>query len=155
MPASRRLFFASIYIMLFAACSRPPRLSPFTSDGCSLFPDKDYLSGASWCGCCVEHDYAYWKGGSDADRLAADLANEDCIIKRTGDTTVAHMVFRANRAGGSKHYPTWYRWGYGWPYEMKAIPDSSRQRMIGERGGTDRAAVARGICGEDSAAAPK
>ena len=24
-------------------------------------------------------------------------------------------MYQAVRVGGSPHFPTWYRWGYGWP----------------------------------------
>jgi hypothetical protein len=35
----------------------PPR--PFVSDGCSCWPDSDWLK------CCVEHDLFYWTAGPD------------------------------------------------------------------------------------------
>ena len=133
-------------VSLLAACARPNGLAPFTSDGCSLFPNQDYASGEDWCGCCVAHDYAYWKGGSDAERKAADRALGDCILKRTGDSALAETVYLGTRAGGSGVFPTWYRWGYGWPYEKKALPDSTRARMIREKGGADRAKMAREVC---------
>ena len=28
---------------------------------------------------------------------------------------MARVMYEAVRAGGSPHFPTWYRWGYGWP----------------------------------------
>src|SRR5262245_15908951 len=34
---------------------------PFTTDGCSTFPD------GAWKSCCVTHDYAYWCGGTAED----------------------------------------------------------------------------------------
>ena len=35
---------------------------PFTTDGCTLWPD------GFWQSCCVEHDMAYWCGGSAEER---------------------------------------------------------------------------------------
>jgi hypothetical protein len=145
-----RLALLGIPLALSASCSRHPvpNLSPFTSDGCSLFPDKDYQRGDSWCACCIEHDYAYWKGGTDAERLAADRALAECVRKSTGDSALAQLMYSGVRAGGSEVFPTWYRWGYGWPYGIKAIPDSVRKVEISKRSGTDRSELTRKICGE-------
>ena len=46
------------------ACSNETELSPFTSDGCSLFPDSSLINKDDWCECCFQHDLAYWKGGT-------------------------------------------------------------------------------------------
>ena len=35
--------------------------------------------------------------------------------KKTGDSTLAQLMYEAVRAGGEPHFPAWYRWGYGWP----------------------------------------
>jgi hypothetical protein len=146
--ARRSLLFC---FFLLAACSRHPRLERFTTDGCSLFPDSDTQRGDSWCECCVDHDIAYWKGGPDSERRIADSVLSACILKRTGDTILADIVYAGTRAGGSGYFPTWYRWGYGWPYRMTAIPDSVRDREIRRRGKVDRAASVRKECGEGAA----
>jgi hypothetical protein len=134
-------------ILLPVACARAPRLEPFTSDGCSLFPDHDTERGDAWCECCVRHDLAYWKGGPDAERKAADSALGDCIYRRTGDSVLAQIVYAGTRAGGSEYFPTWYRWGYGWPYRMRPMTDSARRAEIRRRGPVDLAAVGREVCG--------
>lgn len=87
--------------------SEPPK--EFRTDGCSLWPD------GPWRGCCVEHDRAYWRGGSPAERLAADKALRDCVAKR-GYPFVAWLMYRGVRLGGHHLWPTWFRWGYGWPW---------------------------------------
>ncbi|MDB5105124.1 MAG: hypothetical protein JWP91_2813 [Fibrobacteres bacterium] len=150
MPNRRRLRHlpAVLVIILLSACSRHPRLSPFTTDGCSLFPDGDSQRGESWCECCVDHDYAYWKGGKDSERRAADSALGACVYRHTGDSVLADMVYAGTRAGGSGYFPTWYRWGYGWPYGAEAVPDSVRQREIGRQPPMDLQASARKACGE-------
>jgi hypothetical protein len=158
MPAYRitlsRLFLALLVLSLWG-CARTVRLKPFASDGCSLFPDGDSRSG-SWCACCVDHDFAYWKGGPDEERRAADSALGECILARTSDSTLARTVYLGTRAGGSSYFPTWYRWGYGWPYGMSGVnaaPDSARAGEIRKRAAAmDRAAAARGACGEDGPA---
>ncbi len=92
-----------------------PQLADFKSDGCSLFVDGTFQDRELWKGCCVEHDVAYWKGGTEEEREAADLKFRACILKKTGNETLAELMYEAVRAGGSPHFPTWYRWGYGWP----------------------------------------
>jgi len=90
-------------------------LSDFTSDGCSLFIDGTFKNPELWKDCCVEHDITYWKGGTKEEREAADLKFRECIVKKTGDKALALLMYEAVRAGGGPHFPTWYRWGYGWP----------------------------------------
>ena len=90
-------------------------LRDFKSDGCSLFVDGTFKDRELWKECCVEHDVAYWKGGTADERKAADLKFRECIRKTTGDEALALLMYEAVRAGGSPHFPTWYRWGYGWP----------------------------------------
>ena len=142
-----RIFLPLAALILLSACARPV-LAPFHSDGCSLFPDKDYLRGQSWCSCCVVHDVAYWQGGSDSERVASDDSLRTCVARRTGDSALAYTIWNGVRTGGSGAMPTWYRWGYGWPYWAKAVPDSVRYRQVRERGGADVAGEAGSECGE-------
>jgi hypothetical protein len=101
---------------LLAACAPSPGLRPFTSDGCSLFPDRALVGKADWCSCCLAHDLAYWRGGTEAERLAADRAFEACVLTRTADKVLATMMFNGVRAGGGPQLDTSFRWGYGWAY---------------------------------------
>ena len=80
-----------------------------------LFVDGTFKDRELWKGCCVEHDVAYWQGGTKKEREQADLKFRDCIEKRTGDEALALLMYEAVRAGGGPYFPTWYRWGYGWP----------------------------------------
>ena len=91
-------------------------LRPFSTDGCSLYPDRDERTGQDWCSCCVAHDRAYWRGGSEDERLRADEALRACVEAKTGDAARAALMFRGVRIGGSAHWPTSFRWGYGWPF---------------------------------------
>lgn len=111
---------------LLAACATAPTsgsasppasdLSDFTTDGCSMYPDRSTSTGKDWCSCCVAHDRAYWRGGSEADRLKADEELRRCVEDKTGDASRAALMFRGVRLGGGAHLPTPFRWGYGWPY---------------------------------------
>ncbi len=101
-----------------AADDAPARvLQPFTTDGCSKFPDRSPVGTADWCGCCVVHDFAYWRGGTSAQRLAADEALKACVARTTGNGALAETMFLGVRTGGGPLLDTSFRWGYGWPYE--------------------------------------
>jgi hypothetical protein len=102
-----------------ASCSDQSKLSPFSSDGCSLFPDESKITKKDWCSCCFTHDIAYWKGGTAEDRLQADLALKRCVEDKTGNAALATVMYEGVRAGGSPYFMNWYRWGYGWSYGRK------------------------------------
>jgi hypothetical protein len=101
------------------ACSEPSSLSPFTSDGCSLFPDRSLISETDWCSCCFEHDVAYWRGGTEEQREVADRELKRCVEAKTGDPALATLMYQGVRAGGSPYFINWYRWGYGWGIERQ------------------------------------
>ncbi len=147
----RRLAAALVLaIALPAAGAGPAReLRPFTTDGCSLFPDRDELRHLDWSACCVEHDVAYWRGGTRAERLRADEALRACVVERTGDARLAEVVFLGVRAGGAAVFPTWYRWGYGWSYGRLYEP-----LTVDERARAD-AELARWRAAQRSASAPR
>lgn len=64
-------------VLAVLGCStKTGALQPFASDCCSMFPDRAPIGNADWCTCCLDHDIAYWKGGTEQDRLAADQALE-------------------------------------------------------------------------------
>lgn len=87
----------------------------FTSDGCSSFPNGTLQQQNLWLQCCVEHDKAYWKGGTYQDRINADQALRQCVAA-VGEPEVAQLMLAGVRVGGSPYFPTTFRWGYGWPY---------------------------------------
>lgn len=117
-------------LLLLTSCSSEPKLKSFTSDGCSLFPDRSIISEADWCSCCFEHDIAYWRGGTEAEREAADAALRDCVTEKTGDAAFGRLMYDGVRVGGSPYFLTWYRWGYGWPYNRKyqALTDAEAEQ---------------------------
>jgi len=106
---------------------------PFTSDGCSLFPDQRLVLRGSWCDCCLRHDLAYWRGGTEAERLAADEALRDCVKERTGDPVLATMMFAGVRASGAPAFPTNFRWGYGWAYGRGYGPLTAEEHAGADR----------------------
>ena len=88
-------------------------LAPFTSDGCSVFPDGTWQQNQLWLPCCIAHDLAYWQGGDAAQRSLADLALKQCV-SRIGEGAIAAIMLAGVRVGGSPYLPTPFRWGYGW-----------------------------------------
>jgi hypothetical protein len=119
----KRFTLQKIFILamcsLLSGCKEDQVLSDFSSDGCSLFPDRSLINNQDWCDCCLEHDIAYWQGGTEEERLAADTALRDCVVAKTGNIELAEMMFLGVRAGGSPWFYNWYRWGYGWSYDRK------------------------------------
>lgn len=104
------------------------RLTPFTTDGCSKFPDgTPWADPQKWQHCCIYHDLAYWSGGSIEQRLEADQNLRSCVAK-TGERVIADAMFIGVRAGGEATLPTSWRWGYGW-----AIPRGYLELSEGEK----------------------
>ena len=102
--------------LAFSAQSTAAGMEAFTTDGCSLFPDRSVLGEKDWCDCCLAHDLAYWRGGNKADRLKADKTLRACVVKKTNDHALAELMYLGVRNGGSPDLKTPFRWGYGWPY---------------------------------------
>lgn len=109
--------FAAGFLLLlsFSALSGADELKPFTTDGCSSFPDGTIEHQSLWVECCIRHDLAYWQGGSRQDRLNADKQLESCVAG-VGEPEIASVMLAGVRVGGSPYLPTPFRWGYGWPY---------------------------------------
>jgi hypothetical protein len=107
---------ACIFAAVLSACSASDTLQPFSTDGCSLFPDRAPIGRADWCHCCIVHDLAYWRGGTSEARLHADEELKACVRKSSGSAILAQVVFVGVRAGGGPYLPTSYRWGYGWQF---------------------------------------
>ncbi|MDD2848233.1 MAG: hypothetical protein PHP95_07225 [Desulfuromonadaceae bacterium] len=133
-----RSLYAALFALLTAitlsscANGRPSHsasLAPFTSDGCSLFPDGTSKDRDRWCDCCQAHDFAYWQGGSDDERQQADALLRACVLTRTGDNVLAETMYLGTRAGGHPAFPIWYRWGYGWPYGRGYKRLSGREKL--------------------------
>jgi hypothetical protein len=129
MPTRRAPWLLAVALL---SCTARPAIRPFTSDGCTLFPDGTPGDHRLWCGCCFAHDIAYWRGGTEAERLRADQALRACVLEKTGDPRVATMMYDGVRLGGSAAFPNWYRWGYGWPWGRGYQPLTDRERAQSE-----------------------
>lgn len=118
-PTLIKLLAAALTVGGLFACTPDRGLRPYSSDGCSLFPDSSLIGSADWCSCCFEHDIAYWQGGTEADREAADRALQACVTAKTGNKALGRLMYEGVQAGGSPYFYNWYRWGYGWGFERK------------------------------------
>ena len=118
--------------LLFSAGALADTLRPFTTDGCSLFPDGLPNHKNLWLECCIEHDKAYWLGGTYAERKAADRALRRCVAQ-VKEPRIARLMLNGVRVGGSPYWFSSFRWGYGWPYERGYQPISPEERALAEK----------------------
>ena len=86
---------------LITACqsSSPKTIAPFTTDGCSDFPEGTPSHKDLWHKCCTAHDVKYWAGGSYDERLQADLELRACV-QSVGEPAVAEIMLAGVRVGG-------------------------------------------------------
>jgi len=103
------VFSAPAFSQIGTARVMPPE---FKSDGCTLFPDGNYRD------CCVEHDKAYYFGGTLKERRTADNQLYDCVKAKNGPHSkmVAGIMWVGVRIGAVPFLPTPFRWGFGNKY---------------------------------------
>lgn len=112
-------------------------LKPFTTDGCSLWMDGTPAQPNLWRHCCVVHDKAYWLGGTEAERKAADDTIQACVKEAQGPG-MADYMYTHIRWGGSPYWFSLYRWGYGWDYWENWKPRGYKQPTPEEQAQIDR-----------------
>jgi len=92
-----------------------PPFDPSMSDGCSLpywlrsclgVIDRQYVACRDYC---VAHDEAYYNGGTEEEREAADAALRDAIAPVVGDYW-AQEWYVALRMMGGTHWGTGRTW---------------------------------------------
>ena len=115
LPMKPQAFFLFIVLLFIPSIIGGQTLQPFSSDGCSAFPDGTLANPKEWLQCCRQHDLAYWRGGTEEERQAADRELQECVAA-TGQTEISYTMLLGVRIGGSPWWPTSFRWGYGWPY---------------------------------------
>lgn len=90
-------------------CPFQKEFDPSMSDGCTLWPD------GSWRHCCVEHDRAYYYGGSFDDRKRADIELMKCVLG-TEKPILSFIMYLGVRFFAGPLWPHRARWGYSLPY---------------------------------------
>ena len=106
------------FMLIHQTFADVPAPAPFTTDGCSWFPDGYLKQRTLWLDCCIAHDYAYWKGGSRDERMEADRQLKSCVSS-LGLPTLGWLMELGVYVGGSPVFPTSFRWDYGWPYPRR------------------------------------
>lgn len=108
-------FVALVFLVLTPLAIAEDNIMPFTSDGCSAFPNGTFEQQELWLSCCAAHDLAYWQGGTYQQRVEADQELRSCV-EGLGEPAIAALMLAGVRVGGTPYLPTEFRWGYGWPY---------------------------------------
>ena len=120
-----------VFVLLFVSfTASAENIKPFTSDGCSVFPDGTFEQKELWLSCCTVHDYAYWQGGTYEERLIADKELRQCVSK-VGEPQIANLMLAGVRVWGSPYLPASFRWGYGWSYSRwyKALTKEEKKQI--------------------------
>ncbi len=103
------LFSTGAFAQSKVVSETPTIPADFQSDGCTHFPDGDYAD------CCVEHDKAYFAGGSWKMRWRADKKLYQCVAAKKGfrHKLIAPVMWAGVRVFGAPFLPTEFRWGFG------------------------------------------
>lgn len=92
-------------------------VKPFKTDVCTSSPN------GTWGHCCIEHDIAYWRGGTKSDRKRADHRLRWCMIKSGGPGKLYYDFVRA--AG-------WAYWGKAWCDTLAESKPMTEEQMKSE-----------------------
>lgn len=115
-----------LLVAVSSFASDTQQLQPFTSDGCSKWPDGPVWRPTLWRECCFKHDISYWMGGTFAERLSADRELRSCVSKR--DPLQGPLMYIGVRVGGRPGTGAPYRWGYGWSGRRGYRPLTTAER---------------------------
>jgi len=105
------LFSANVFSQNNSAETSEPPSDPagFVSDGCTGFPDGNYLD------CCVAHDREYFDGGSWSERWRSDKKLFQCVAAKPKfyNKLVAPVMWLGVRAFGVPWLNAKFSWGFG------------------------------------------
>ncbi|MCO7225220.1 FAD-binding oxidoreductase [Pleionea sp. CnH1-48] len=119
-------------LMLFPLMVKSAELAPFTTDGCSAFPDGTLKENQLWLGCCIAHDRDYWAGGTKEERKQSDKRLEQCV-SQLGKEKLSKIMYMGVRLGGTPFLPTSFRWGYGWSESRGYKPLTETEQKLVEQ----------------------
>ncbi len=98
---------------LWKKIENDPPASTFSSDGCTMWPDK--TNGKDIYPACFLHDLKYWAGypNEDVERLIADAELMIDVAKIRNSTKIAETMFHGVRVGGTEKFKMAFSWGFG------------------------------------------
>lgn len=98
---------------LWSTIESNPPIHPFSSDGCSVWPDSWFKGRDLYDGCFI-HDLHYWAGmpGDEMGRMKADVWLMLWVADHVS-IELAEAIFNGVRVGGSEKLNTPWRWGFG------------------------------------------
>lgn len=69
-------------------------------------------------------------GGTQNEREKADDNLQQCV-ESLGEKELSTIMRLGVKVGGAPVFPTWYRWGYGWPYSRgyKKLSEDERNQV--------------------------
>jgi hypothetical protein len=108
-----KLFIFLTILFLAHSLYAEVKLSPFETDGCTMFVNGTIDRPDLWKHCCVEHDLRYWFGGSQADIDKTDLRLKSCVEK-VASVTWGTLIYNGVRAGHYSPIKNKSQWGWGW-----------------------------------------
>ncbi len=92
-------------------------LHPFETDLCTFWPEGTFRDPQKWAQCCVMHDLNYWVGGTQKDRLEADIDLKECVTN-AHTKEMGELMFLGVRAGRLSPIRLKGKgWGFAWPKE--------------------------------------
>ena len=113
----------SLLFIFQAHASYENELTEFTTDGCSVIPDLEMTE------CCIEHDVAYWAGGTWEEKDKADEELKQCVESKS-NALLGSMFYWGVYFGGSAERTTGYHWGYGWKYKKGYEPLTAEEVQL-------------------------
>jgi hypothetical protein len=111
-------FFLLLFLITGCAAfkERPNKIVPFTTDGCSMYPDGVlFVDSNRWVHCCIVHDIAYWIGGNHQEKIDADYDLGMCVAEKSSSIQ-GDLMSSGTRFGGVANNILPWAWGYGWSY---------------------------------------
>lgn len=92
-------------------------LFPFSTDGCSMYPNQNFHG--DWLHCCIAHDIKFWYGGTKAEKKKADKELSQCVSNATNRAHGEIMRAGVTIGGNPSHLKLPWEWGYGWYISKK------------------------------------
>ena len=71
---------------------RKSDLKDFETDGCTYYFEGDVEDRFKWMSCCLVHDVAYYRGGTEYERFKADTELGLCVARKDSVTQGKTMM---------------------------------------------------------------